>query len=207
MLQFSKTQPDTISEIWKQFVDGDDWSFRNLIFIHYNSLYDYGTRFAEDQETVKDAIQDLFLILWNKRKTINQPENIKAYLFASLRRIIHKKKSGMLKMLQTQNDASTHFHLQVSIEPQYIKEESTKILVKKMASVIEKLPARQKEVIFLKFYGGFNRNEIAQAMDITPQTVSNLQQIALNKMRADLGQSFDFNILYLIVPLFFQDLL
>jgi DNA-directed RNA polymerase specialized sigma24 family protein len=74
-----------------------------------------------------------------------------------------------------------------------------------MAFSIEKLPPRQKEVIFLKFYQGFDRNEIAQAMDITPQTVSNLLQIALNKLKGDFGHAFDPSILYLVVPLFFKD--
>ena len=195
---------EEITAIWKLFVDGDDRSFRKLIFQHYPVLYDYGSKFTLDGDLVKDAIQDLFLTLWNKRKSISQPENIKAYLFASLRRIIHRRLSEKQKIKEKDEEINKHFDFQVSIEVQYIKEETTANIAKRIALLIGKLPARQKEVVFLKFYQGFNRNEIAQAMDITPQTVSNLLQIAMNKMKTDLGPSFDPSILYLVVPLFFK---
>jgi RNA polymerase sigma factor (sigma-70 family) len=196
---------EEIIDIWKLFVKGDDRAFRKLIFEHYAVLFNYGSRFTEDRDLVKDAIQDLFLSLWNKRTSLSQPENIKAYLFASLRRSILRKLSENRKAKEKVGDVNTHFDFQVSTEVQYIKEETTANIAKKMAFSIEKLPPRQKEVIFLKFYQGFDRNEIAQAMDITPQTVSNLLQIALNKLKGDFGHAFDPSILYLVVPLFFKD--
>lgn len=196
---------EEITEIWKLFVDGDDHSFRKLIFQYYADLFNYGSKFTADRDLVKDGIQDLFLTLWNKRKAISQPQNVKAYLFASLRRIIHRKLAEHQKRKARGEAVETDFEFQVSIEVQYIKEETTANIAKRMASSIEKLPARQKEVIFLKFYQDFNRNEIAQAMDINPQTVSNLLQIALNKLKGDFGHAFDPSILYLVVPLFFKD--
>lgn len=196
---------EEITEIWKLFVDGDDRSFRKLIFQYYADLFNYGSKFTADRDLVKDGIQDLFLTLWNKRKSISQPQNLKAYLFASLRRNIHRKLAEHQRNKARGEEVDTDFEFQVSIEVQYIKEETTANIAKRMASLIEKLPARQKEVIFLKFYQDFNRNEIAQAMDITPQTVSNLLQIALNKLKGDFGHAFDPSILYLVVPLFFKD--
>jgi RNA polymerase sigma factor (sigma-70 family) len=196
---------EEITEIWKLFVDGDDRSFRRLIFQYYAGLFNYGSKFTADRDLVKDGIQDLFLTLWNKRKSISQPQNVKAYLFASLRRIIHRKLADHQKTKARNEGIDIDFEFQVSIESQYVKEETTANIAKKMASLIEKLPARQKEVIFLKFYQDFNRNEIAHAMDITPQTVSNLLQIALHKLKGDFGHAFDPSILYLVVPLFFKD--
>lgn len=195
-----------IKEIWKSFVEGQDVSFRELIFVHYESLYNYGNRFTNDAELIKDAIQDLFLILWNKKGSISQPENIKAYLFSSLRRLIHRKIKSNERTQKGSDQLDYAFNFQVSIELQYIKDESALTVTRRIAQALEKLPPRQKEVVFLKFYQGFDRNEIAQAMDISPQTVSNLLQIALSKLKNDLGGSFDPTILYFVIPLLLKEI-
>jgi RNA polymerase sigma factor (sigma-70 family) len=192
-------------EIWDSFVEGEDTSFRQLIFSQYDALYNYGIRFSADGEQVKDAIQDLFLILWNKRGSLSEPVNIKAYLFSSLRRILHRKHKAVKKLLADEQKLDHEFNFQVSIEMQYINDETARRLAKKIAAAIEKLPPRQKEVVYLKFYHGFSRDEIVQAMDITPQTVSNLLQIALGKLKDEMGSSFDPHTLYLILPLLLKE--
>jgi RNA polymerase sigma factor (sigma-70 family) len=192
-------------DIWNSFVEGEDVSFKQLIFSQYDTLFNYGIRFTNDGEQVKDAIQDLFLILWNKRTSLSRPANIKAYLFSSLRRILHRKQKAGRKVQAEETKLNHEFNFQVSIEMQYIKNETAQQLAKQIAAAIDRLPPRQKEVIYLKFYHGFSRDEIVQAMDITPQTVSNLLQIALGKLKAEMGAAFDPNILHFVIPLLLKD--
>jgi DNA-directed RNA polymerase specialized sigma24 family protein len=45
------------------------------------------------------------------------------------------------------------------------------------------LPERQKEVVYLKFFESLSREEISHILEIAPQTVSNILQIALGKLR------------------------
>ena len=52
-----------------------------------------------------------------------------------------------------------------------------------MKQLLEKLPRRQKEVIYLKFFQELDRDQIAAVMAIAPQTVSNLMQLAIKQLR------------------------
>ncbi len=64
-------------------------------------------------------------------------------------------------------------------------EENVRI-VKIIAANLSRLPTRQKEVVYLKFFQDLNRDDISRAMSISPQTVSNLLQLALKKLRTEL---------------------
>jgi RNA polymerase sigma factor (sigma-70 family) len=170
---------------------------------NYTSLYNYGSKFSENRELIKDCIQDLFMNLWNKRETISKNVNVKAYLFSSLRRLLHRKIVSAGKhsssVIDTQFIDSFTFH--VSIEQEIITNESAARMAKKIAASLENLPARQKEVVYLKYFHNLNRDEIARAMNISPQTVSNLLQVALKKLKADFKHDFDPNALFMLLPL------
>src|ERR1051325_334426 len=71
--------------LWNEFRNGNADAFGQLIKIHYQDLFNYGTRFTKDEEMVKDCIQDLFLALWANRLTINETSFVKYYLLKSLR--------------------------------------------------------------------------------------------------------------------------
>ncbi len=50
---------------------------------------------------------------------------------------------------------------------------------------LENLPKRQREVIYLKFFEGLNRDQIAEVMGINDQSVSNLLQMAIKQLKAN----------------------
>lgn len=52
-----------------------------------------------------------------------------------------------------------------------------------MSQIIQQLSLRQREVVYLKFYHGIKINQIAQVMEITPQSASNTLQKAIIKLR------------------------
>ena len=70
-----------------------------------------------------------------------------------------------------------------------IASEQAKNLSKHFNELITKLPARQKEVIYLKFFETLSREEIANVLEIAPQTVSNILQIALAKLKTGTPES------------------
>ena len=48
---------------------------------------------------------------------------------------------------------------------------------------LNQLPERQKEVVFLKYYGGFNHTEIAEIMRVNKQSVANLLHRAFTALK------------------------
>ena len=191
------------SLIWRTFIEGNKSSYQELMESNYSALFNYGSKFSENNELIKDCIQDLFMNLWYKRETISREVHIKAYLFSSLRRLLHRKIASDEKYQYSSMDTRfiDSFAFNVSIEQQIITNESTLSLAKKIAASLQNLPNRQKEVIYLKYFHNFSRDQIAQTMNISPQTVSNLLQIALKKLRSTFKDNFDPRSLFLLIPL------
>jgi RNA polymerase sigma factor (sigma-70 family) len=103
---------------------------------------------------------------------------------ASLRRLMHR--SSMSKPLLSDNSVEEikgNFEIEFSVEEEYIENESSLVVTQKLKKMIDELPLRQKEVIYLKFFQEMDRSQISEVMNISPQTVSNLLQIAIKQLK------------------------
>lgn len=170
--------------IWQQFLSGNVTAFEKLMAIHFRTLFHYGCKFSRDQEFVKDSIQDLFMHLWEKRERLNADAAVKPYLMASLRRLMHRSASSKLWVSAGNSEnAGEIFDLEFSVEEQYIDTESTLVRTRQLERLLQELPKRQKEVIYLKFFQELTRDQISEIMAVSPQTVSNLLQIAIKQLK------------------------
>jgi len=175
--------------IWQSLLKGDESSLKKLMELHYKSLFNFGSKYSLDAELVKDCIQELFIGLWDRRTRLSTDVNPRAYLMASLRRSLHRKiqSENRFSKYFDNEDASTYFDFELSIEEKIIDNESVYQIAKKISGLVSNLPPRQKEVVYLKFFQNLSRDEIASIMGNNPQTVSNLLQIALKKLRGSLN--------------------
>jgi len=181
--RYSMDRPDE-NNLWKRFLSGDTEAFDLLMSLYFRTLFQYGSKFSKDKEFVKDCIQDLFLVLWEKRSNLNNDAAVKPYLLASLRRLMHRNilsKSWIGDETLDNNEAL--FEIEFSVEEQYIQNESALTRSRQLKQLLDELPKRQKEVIYLRFFQDMDRNQISEVMDITPQTVSNLLQIAIKQLK------------------------
>ncbi|WP_373514217.1 RNA polymerase sigma factor [Persicitalea sp.] len=171
--------------LWRRMLNGDAAAFEQLMIAQYRSLFHYGLKFSSDQGFVRDCIQDLFLHVWERRDSLNADIPPKPYLMASLRRMMHRAAEKLPQVLDPQSDSSNHtlVRIEFSVEKRYIQRESARLLSEQLKTLLDELPLRQKEVIYLKFYQDLSRCQVAMVMDIAPQTVSNLLQMALRKLK------------------------
>ncbi|MGG7662841.1 RNA polymerase sigma factor [Dyadobacter sp. BHUBP1] len=170
--------------LWQDFLAGEVRAFEKLMSDNFRLLFRYGSKFSKDRELVKDSIQDLFLILWEKRDNLNPNAAVKPYLMASLRRLMHRQVSSRSwvggEALQEDDD---YFEIEFSVEDDYIRNEATYFRTHHLQKLINALPRRQKEVVYLKFFQELSREQIAEVMAVSPQTVSNLLQIAIRHLK------------------------
>jgi RNA polymerase sigma factor (sigma-70 family) len=75
------------------------------------------------------------------------------------------------------------FSFILGIDHKMIASEQANSLSQHFNQLIAKLPERQREVVYLKFFESLSREEIANILEIAPQTVSNILQIALSKLK------------------------
>lgn len=159
-------------------------AFDQLAALRYRTLFNYATRFTKNQDFIKDAIQDLFLELWERRNRLVDTPYVTIYLIKALRNNLVRK----LKQEKYWGETSIDWDEETlsdktNIEKDLIAAELLKEQEGNIRRAIEKLPTRQQEVIFLKFYEGLSNEEIAQIMDIERQTVANFLYRALTQMK------------------------
>jgi RNA polymerase sigma factor (sigma-70 family) len=171
--------------IWDKMLTGDRDALGKLMYSYFRPLANYGLRFTTDKEVIKDSIQELFIVVWERRSHLAVAVNVKSYLFSSFRRLLLRTLKKMHKTATLTLDSSylENFALILGVDDKIIQTEHAIKLSKHFNILISRLPERQKEVVYLKFFESLSREEISHILEIAPQTVSNILQIALGKLR------------------------
>jgi RNA polymerase sigma factor (sigma-70 family) len=76
--------------------------------------------------------------------------------------------------------------VEFSIEHHLIREQTLRETANTFSDLLNKLPKRQKEIIYLRFYQDLEVSEIVEIMEINAQSVYNLIHKALANLRAPL---------------------
>ncbi|MDI9874088.1 RNA polymerase sigma factor [Flectobacillus rivi] len=171
--------------LWEQTQLGDRAAFSKLCEAHYRLLFNYALNFTADKEAIKDAIQDLFLQLWEKRATIGTINVMSIYLIRAVRNnLLYQMRKNKWQDFSTDVDSEeANIADETNVEDQWISTEIYSQNEQRVRKALELLPKRQREVLFLKFYQGLSHDEIADLMNINKQSVSNHLQKSMTTLR------------------------
>lgn len=168
-------------EIWSNFKEGCEASFLLLYRKHASVMYRYGCKLSKDRDLVKDCLQQVFFNIWKGRENLGNPANIKNYLLKALRFEIIKK-SDKKNSLESLPD-NYHFLTISSYESELIDLQTDEINQKRVGALLAQLPARQREVIFLKYYMNLSAKEISVVMGLEQESVYKLTYKAIDKLQ------------------------
>ena len=82
-----------------------------------------------------------------------------------------------------------------SIQDQWVESETEQHRLDQLNFMMNMLPARQKEVLYLKFYQNLSNQEIAELLKVQYQSVSNLLQRALAFLRTHWKEEFTLSMI------------
>lgn len=155
---------------------------------HLDALYAYALHMGFDEQTAMDAIHDLFYKLCTRDTSIDNYENLRFYLFRSLRnRLIDLRRSRrefMALEVNEQLDATDPpFHLEVTVEDIMILEEEKEAIRKKVEYMLEGLTHRQREIIYLRYIHEYSYEEIAEIMQISVESCRNLLSRTITRLK------------------------
>ena len=174
--------------LWNQFLSGDYTAYSNIYKQYVQALYSYGLHFTANRELLEDCIQDIFIKLYQKRKNLKSTDNIKLYLFITLKNhlfnIFRKNKD-----LSRIDSIEPVFFAQYCVEDEIINNEDTQRLNDRITRMLEILSPRQKEVIYYRFIENMSYEEITEIMGINYQSIQNLIQRSLQKLRTTFSNS------------------
>jgi RNA polymerase sigma factor (sigma-70 family) len=170
-----------VLQLWSDFRLGNEISYAELMRIFSNPMYRYGIRFVDDPDFVKDCIQDVFFELWNRRDKIRQAECVKSYLYKALRLRIFRERSKWKPAEFI--EGNYEFMIEFDVESNIINEEASREIYYKLQKILDNLPKRQKEILYLRFYEGMSPEKIAEVMDLNRQSVYNLMHESIISLR------------------------
>ena len=184
MMDTSKEELHSI--LWNSFKKGDWEAYTSLYHLYYGPLNNYGHKFTKDVDLIEDTIHDLFVRLWTNRSNLGDPISVKNYLFKSMRNVLFRKIKTQSRFFNLpEDDESVPF--EISFDSQLILNEEEQQRQKIIKDVLNKLPARQQEIIFLRFYDGLSYEEIADIMGINVNSTYKLLYKALESLKNSLA--------------------
>ncbi len=189
----TETLDDSI--LWSNLKKGDEKAFSILFKKHYSQLVRFGNSFLPFPEKVQDCVQDVFTDIWIYRHKLNDAVVVKAYLLSCVRkRISRSQERDRVFRLSTSVD-SIKFLFDFSIEHHLIADEITADKVKRLNQLINDLPSRQKEALYLRYNQELTVDQIANMLDINYQSANNLLHRALLCLRKDWKGTVSFILL------------
>ena len=188
------TSPLTPAEhtlLWNDFRNGSRDAFSKLYEFFSADLYRYGYNLIRNRQLVEDCLHELFLHLHENRQRLGPTDNIRFYLYRALRRRLLDT-VGRLNKLDSDDYLfdSAEFLIQpyeqTLVEEQLIEQQKLLVIAQ-----LNKLPKRQKEILYLVYMKGLTYQQAAEVMDITMKSVYNTINVALTTLRAYVRGSFE----------------
>jgi RNA polymerase sigma-70 factor (ECF subfamily) len=120
----------------------------------------------------EDAVQDVFVQLARQREKLARVQDLDAYVFAMLRH-------GVTRRIQRQRKELHHLKRLT----QAAAEVAPAGLPDGLEQALNSLPPEQREVIALKVDGGLTFAQVAEILQVNPNTAASRYRYALEKLR------------------------
>lgn len=184
------------SKIWDLIRSGDRAAFNQLYDKYANMLFDYGMKLISNDNVVEESIQSVFIDLYQRQSKLPKVESPKAYLFKAMKNtvLMHYRKTKTKLKREIDGDISElsetyNFELELDVESDYVNTEYTKNLFARLQDILDNLPNRQKEAIYLKYYSKLSGEEIADIMGVRHQSVRSILTLARQQIKKELHLS------------------
>lgn len=198
-MQLDSSIEKSLEDLWLEVLSDNPDALRQIHRQLFSRLYQYGNTLLTDNMQADDAVQEIFIKAWTEKKKAGTLKNVNAYFFTLMRRyclnVIRNKKVADRRLLNFQK---TEPAIMFSAEDILVEKEVADGVREKIQDLLNGLPPRQKEVIYLKYFNDMNNTEIAEVLEIQYQSVLNLSHKAINYLKANLK----YRSLIMLVVLF-----
>lgn len=165
--------------------NGNTEAFNKLFSDYGKRLYCFAYGYLKSKEEAEEVVQEVFLRIWRNRKQLNPELSFKAYLF----KIAYHYMLELFERI-TRENAYKHQIIDdfVPFNEELNERLNYRLLLQKVDRLIDRLPARQKEILVKRKKEGIPVKEIAAQLGISPKTVENHLTEALKNLKKGLGE-------------------
>lgn len=165
----------------------DDEALNLLYSRFYKSLVVYSCQLVTDMVSAEDIVQDTFEQLWRGKRNFETLAQLKVYMFNTVRnRSINllraqKVRSEKIELIKQEHET---FQLSDADREDLFGPE----VYRQLMLMIEQMPERQRKV-FLMSMNGKKNQEIAEALDISVNTVKTQKRRGLLYLKSNMEQA------------------
>lgn len=175
----------------------DATAFRLLYRNYYKALVYYAMQIMGEAGAAEDIVQELFSTIWEKKMSFQSLVSFKAHLYNSVRNAsldYLKHKDVESSYLQKVIESHQVFRIGDDDEEEFFNEE----IYRQLLQTVEQLPDRC-QAVFLLYMEGKKNEEIADALNISFQTVKTQKKRAMTFLRKKLDPNL-YLLLQVLLP-------
>ena len=172
--------------------DNNQLAFAMLFNKYSKTIYVLSFKYLKNREMAEDAVQNVFYKVWVKRKQKNSDTPFKNYLFSIAKN----------ELIDTLKNERYHYLIENMMESiseniEEIEEiEEYEEQLEQLNNLIARLSPQKRRIIEMKLEKKISNQEIADALNISINTVKFTYSAALRELREKL--------LFLLIILFFN---
>ncbi|MBN9383776.1 MAG: sigma-70 family RNA polymerase sigma factor [Chitinophagaceae bacterium] len=170
-------------ELLLRIAKGDERAFRIFFDRYRDRFYAVALKMTRSDDVAQEMVQDIFMKIWQNRAFLDRITKPDTYFFTALYRQIyrHYKKLALERRLLKLIAESPTFR---NITDETILAQESERLINE---AITRLPKQQQIVFRLSKQDGLSREQIAEKLHISPNTVRNHLSDAIQSIKAYLN--------------------
>jgi len=163
---------------------GDKVAFSKVFKNYHRLLYALAFRYLKSEDAAMDAVQNVFMVLWEKRESLNFDTNLRSLLFTILKNyVLNEIRHNKIVYEKQYEISQLESNKEIDISDAIENKEMKTLLY----TSIQKLPFQERKVCLLKIVNGMTNQEIAERLNISIPTVKSHYTQAIKKLRNEIG--------------------
>lgn len=179
----------------RRFVNGDMRAFDIIYFVYSSKLQKFVHSLVKTDVDAEEIVQDVFVKTWENREKLKTFTSFESYLFT----IAYNTTVSLLRKRAKESRYVEYVKsVQIEIDDCGPTENfDWEEIDEKLNLLIEKMPARQREVFKMKHLEGFSYKEIADNLGISINTIENHIVKAHKYLKENLGKNYLSTLLFI----------
>lgn len=175
-------------DLFEEIKIGNEDAFKVLYLRYYQALCNFAYTYTKCIHQSEEIVQEVFGHIWEVKNQINPSNNLKAYLFTSVKnKALDKIKKNNIEQEYLEKFALEKANKTYQKDLRICKSS----FEKKVLEAINSLPERAKLVYKLSRKEGLTYKEIASLLDISIKTVESQMVRSLKKLRESLKNTLN----------------
>lgn len=160
-----------------------DNHFDHIYVTYYPRMIRFARAYVVFDDDAENIVQDVFLLLWEKREVLDLNVSLVPYLFT----LVKNKCLDFIRHKTVSDEYAKEFQAkQLALEQLNYTFSSEEDIEQIVATAMNKLPERCREIFIKSRVEGKKYKEIADELNISVNTVENQISIALKRLRVEL---------------------